>query len=236
MFHPRLLSTGGRSLTGPRRQGLGRWAWELVRRTSAPARLVGGEVAADSSALLAEPFAIWAGEGEQPALSSAEVRRLRVFLDLGGVLLVDDAAPETGAFGRSARRELLRVIPEVPLVRLAGGGAPGGGVGPGERARDHVIYRSFYLVDKPVGRVLGPPHVEAIVRGQSAQVLLLSHDLLGALARAPEGEWSFPLSAEEREYACRFAVNLAMYVLCSNYKDDQVHAQALMRRRGSAPP
>jgi hypothetical protein len=26
-------------------------------------------------------------------------------------------------------------------------------------------------------------------------------------------------------------VNLAMYVLCSDYKDDQVHAPWLMRRR-----
>jgi len=31
--------------------------------------------------------------------------------------------------------------------------------------------------------------------------------------------------------AIRLAVNIAMYVLCSNYKDDQVHAPFLMRRR-----
>ena len=37
----------------------------------------------------------------------------------------------------------------------------------------------------------------------------------------------------QREEAIRLAVNLAMYVLCSNYKDDQVHAEHLMRRRGS---
>jgi len=30
-------------------------------------------------------------------------------------------------------------------------------------------------------------------------------------------------------------VNIAMYVLCSNYKDDQVHAPFLMRRRAMAP-
>jgi hypothetical protein len=30
----------------------------------------------------------------------------------------------------------------------------------------------------------------------------------------------------------RLAVNLAMYVLCLDYKDDQVHAEELMRRRG----
>ena len=31
------------------------------------------------------------------------------------------------------------------------------------------------------------------------------------------------------------AVNIAMYVLCSNYKDDQVHAPFLMRKRSLAP-
>ena len=34
----------------------------------------------------------------------------------------------------------------------------------------------------------------------------------------------------QREHAIRLAVNIAMYVLCSNYKDDQVHAPFLMRR------
>jgi hypothetical protein len=33
------------------------------------------------------------------------------------------------------------------------------------------------------------------------------------------------------EHAIRLAVNIAMYVLCSNYKDDQVHAPLLDHRR-----
>jgi hypothetical protein len=32
------------------------------------------------------------------------------------------------------------------------------------------------------------------------------------------------------------AVNIAMYVLCSDYKDDQVHAPWLMRRRAQRRP
>jgi len=62
---------------------------------------------------------------------------------------------------------------------------------------------------------------------------LLSHDLLGALARR-EGGWALsvePGGERQRQYALRLAVNLAMYVLCSDYKDDQVHAPWLMRRR-----
>jgi len=231
-FHPRQLTTGGIRVDGPRSSGRGRWAWELVRRTSAPARLVPGQVAADEPKLLAEPFVVWTGESDVPPLSVPELTGLRQFLDLGGVLLVDDSDPAKGAFGLAARREMRRVLPESPLVKLT---ARAGG----EALKEHVIFKSYYLIDRPVGRVEGPPYVEAIVRGRDAEVLFLSHDLLGALARAPEGGWRFltePGGEDQREYAIRFAVNIAMYVLCSNYKDDQVHAQALMRRRGRSQP
>jgi hypothetical protein len=45
-----------------------------------------------------------------------------------------------------------------------------------------------------------------------------------------------PRGEAQRERAVRLAVNLAMYVLCSNYKDDQVHAPFLMRRRAPGGP
>jgi hypothetical protein len=45
-----------------------------------------------------------------------------------------------------------------------------------------------------------------------------------------------PGGEPQREQAIRLAINIAMYVLCSNYKDDQVHAQFLMRRRAGASP
>ena len=114
------------------------------------------------------------------------------------------------------------MLPESPPVRLD---------------PSHVVYKTFYIVERPVGRVLGPPTIDAVVRGKNAQVLLLSHDLLGALARSDEGSYSFPTELsgyEQRQQAMRFAVNIAMYVLCSDYKDDQVHAPFLMRRRAQA--
>ncbi len=223
-FNPRALLVGDGTLDPIRGSGLGRWSWELVRRTSAPGRLAPGAVAADDPSLLAEPFAIWTGDRAVGALAAAEVRGLARFLRLGGMLVVDDARPETGAFGASVRRELARVLPENPIVRLD---------------PTHVIYKSYYLVDRPVGRVLGRPHLEAIVRGRNAQVVLLSHDLLGALARTRGGDWAVQVSPggyRQREYAIRLAVNLAMYLLCSDYKDDQVHAPWLMRRRSGYRP
>jgi hypothetical protein len=38
---------------------------------------------------------------------------------------------------------------------------------------------------------------------------------------------------QQREMARRFGVNLVMYVLTGNYKDDQVHLPALLERLGN---
>jgi hypothetical protein len=68
-------------------------------------------------------------------------------------------------------------------------------------------------------------------------VILSAHDLLGALARSPSGLQPIavtPGGERQRETAVRLAVNIALYVLCSNYKDDQVHAEQIMKRRGRA--
>ncbi len=222
-FHPRPLLTGTARWEGVRRSGPVQWAWELKRRTSAPARSTPASVRADTGALLAEPFAVWSGEGPIAPLTTTEVEGLRRFIAAGGTLVVDDQAPETGQFGRDARREMSRVLPDAAVLPMPD---------------SHVLYHAFYLVPKPLGRVEGPGHLDAIVRGGTAQVIFSSLDLLGALATDPSGLPSLAISPggeEQREQARRLAVNLAMYVLCSNYKDDQVHAPFLMRRRGRIP-
>jgi hypothetical protein len=217
-FHPRLMKTGDLKIDPLRRKGAAQWSWEVVRRTSAPARLVIGQVAADSSKLLDEPLVVWAGQGDFPPLIGPELRNLTQYLQLGGIIFVDDADPASGAFGNAARRELKRVLPEAPVVKLDA---------------KHVLFKSYYLLDAPAGRVMGLPHLDAIFHGRDVQVIFSNHDLLGALAREDGGEWSLDIEGgiPQREQAVRFAVNIAMYSLCSDYKDDQVHAQELMRRR-----
>ena len=224
-FNPRVLLTGTARWEGVRATAPARWSSELVARTSAPARLAPSTVRADEPALVAEPFAIWGGEGDVPPLTDREVGGLRRFIALGGLLFVDDFAPDSGAFGRAARRELARVVPEGSPIAIG--------------AEDHVVFKSFYLLRRAVGRVEGPPKLEAIIRGGTAQVIYSSHDLMGALARAAGGVAPLavtPGGEGQRERAVRLAVNLAMYVLCSNYKDDQVHAPFLMRRRKAESP
>lgn len=218
-FSARRLTTSNHRHGIERDTGLAKWGWELVRRTSAPARLESTLVAADSPSLLDEPFVLWCGEDDPGPVTVAERRGLELFLRLGGILVVDDLRPELGRFGAAARRELRRIVPESLPVPIE---------------PNNVIYKSFYLSKRPTGRVMGPEQATAIVRGRLVQVLFLSCDLLGALATRPDGSFLYDVeshSPRQREQAIRFAINLAMYVLCSDYKDDQVHAEWLMRHR-----
>jgi Domain of unknown function (DUF4159) len=226
-FDPRVLLAGG--VTGAARPTApARWSWELVQRTSAPGRLKPTQVRADDPGVVDGPFLWLSGENALTAFTVQEITGLRKFFSLGGVLLVDDAgASDDGApsaFGKSAKVELARVLPDTSPISL--------GV-------DHVVMKSFYLIRRAEGRVEGPHTLEAIVRGGQAQVLFSTHDLGGALAKGATGAWELPVvpgGDVQRERAIRLAVNIAMYVLCSNYKDDQVHAPFLMRRRAIAGP
>jgi hypothetical protein len=222
-FNPRVLLTGNARWEGVRTTAPGRWSKELADRTSAPAKLGPGTVRADEPALLAEPFALWGGDAAVPGLTDREVGGLKRFIALGGVLLVDDFAPENGAFLRSVKRELARVLPEGSPIPIGD---------------ENVIFRSFYLLRRAEGRIEGPAKLEAIIRAGLPQVIFSAHDLMGALARSPSGIQPIavtPGGDRQREKAVRLAVNIAMYVLCSSYKDDQVHAPFLMRRRKSTP-
>jgi hypothetical protein len=65
-------------------------------------------------------------------------------------------------------------------------------------------------------------------------VVLSPMDMLGAWARDGFGRWEYEMSSgneSEREYAIRMGVNLVMYALCVNYKDDQVHIPFILKRR-----
>ncbi len=223
-FEPKVLLAGG--VTGAARASApARWSAEVERRTSAAARRSPRAVKASEPTLLDGPFAYWSGTGALAALSSAELAGLRQFLGLGGLLVVDDADPASGAFGRDARRELARVLPDAAPVAIP---------------EDHVLYRTFYLLKpaRPSGRVQGAKTADAILRAGSLRVIFLAHDLGGALARNQLGTWEMtvePGGDEQREQAIRFAVNIALYALTTNYKDDAVHAPFIMKRRATQP-
>lgn len=203
----------------PRPSAISRLAWAVRQRTSVDTRLQPRSVGLDDPALFESPFLYWPGERAVAPLSEAERTGLRRFIEFGGFLLIDDAAPERGEFDSSVRAILARTFGAGALGRLPS---------------THTVYRSFYLIDRPIGRVEGPGHVEAIERSGRAAVVYSRHDLGGAWARDNVGNFLYPVvpgHSGQRERAFRFGVNLVMYALCLDYKDDQVHAPFIMRRR-----
>lgn len=210
-------------LEDPRALARGRLAWALRMRTSLDVRLDPRRVALGDPALFDTPFAYLAGSHGFAMPDEASITMLRRFVELGGFLLVDDCSDGDGAFDASVRALLRRTMPDRPLRPVAS---------------NHTIYHSFYLVDRPVGRVEGPAQVEGVDIDGRLAVVYSRHDLGGAFSRDALGAFTFdvtPGGEEQREHAFRFGVNLVMYALCLDYKDDQVHAPFIMRRRAGSP-
>ena len=204
----------------PRPSALRRLGWELTRRTSIEVANEPVAVRLDRPGLHRHPFLVLAGTGAMPPLHEAERAALRRHLQYGGFLLVDSAdGSDGGGFDASARRELAKVLPAAPLAPVA---------------RDHVLNKSFYLLDHQGGRVLVKPWVEAQSLDGRLAVVYSQNDLGGAWARSELGEWEYPCTPggeAQRETAIRIGVNLAMYALCTDYKDDAVHLPFILRRR-----
>jgi len=198
-----------------------RLAWEVRKRSSVEPLLEPGRARLDKASLFRSPFLYWRGDDEFPPLSEEAIEGLRKYVHRGGFILIDDATAGGEGFDRAVRRELLRAFPAMPLKPIS---------------RDHTIYRSFYLLNRPVGRVEGPEYLEGVTYGDRIAIVYSRHDLGGALQRDSLGAWSqavVPGGEGQRERAIRLGVNLVLYALCTDYKDDQVHAPFIMRRRGA---
>ncbi len=204
----------------PRPSALRRLGWELMRRTSIETSSDAVTVRLDRVGLHRFPLLYLSGAGALPPLAEGERAALRRHLQYGGFLLVDSADGSDGAgFDASVRRELARVLPAAPIQPVA---------------RDHVLSKSFYLLDRQGGRVLVKPWLEAQALDGRLSVVYSQNDLGGAWARSELGDWEYPCTPggePQRETAIRLGVNLAMYALCTDYKDDAVHLPFIMRRR-----
>jgi hypothetical protein len=200
-----------------------RLAWEVRKRSSVEPLLEPGSTRLDKASLFRSPFLYWRGSDEFPPLSEEAIEGLRKYIHRGGFILIDDATAGGERFDRAVRRELLRAFPARPLKPISS---------------EHTIYRSFYLLNRPVGRVQGPAFLEGITYGDRIAIVYSRHDLGGAFERDRLGAWSqavVPGGERQREQAIRLGVNLVIYALCTDYKDDQVHAPFIMRRRGGGP-
>ncbi len=217
-LHIGQLKTGG--TWDPRPTALRRLLWEIGQRTSIEVSLEPAALEPESPQIFRHPFLYWAGSGSEPEWSEAALRNVRRHLSFGGVLLVDDAdAVAGGAFDRSVRRTLRALLPREELAPIP---------------VDHVLFKTFYLVPGQTGRVLSVPHLWGSQLEGRYAVIYSNNDLGGAWARDAFGRWEhevLPGGDDQREMAFRLGVNIAMYALCLDYKDDLVHTPFILRRR-----
>lgn len=194
--------------------------WEVTQRTSIEVHLDAMPVQPTDKALFKYPLLYWAGSGAVPPLSEDAVRRLRRHLTYGGMLLIDSADAEPGgSFDTSVRRALSRILPRSTLGRID---------------PQHVIYKSFFLVTTQSGRTLRLPYLEGAMIEDRYAVVYAQNDLGGAWARDAFGRWEYevtPGGNRQREMTFRLGINLIMYALCLDYKDDLVHAPFILKRR-----
>jgi hypothetical protein len=223
------LQLGG-NRAGPRPTALRRLGWEVQKRTSIQVELDPAIVTPTSETLHETPFLYLAGDRELELPSQAGIESLRRFLTFGGFLLIDSAEGSTdGAFDSSVRKLLAAVLQKSPAA--------------GDKVleivpNDHVVYKSFYLLDRPLGRLAISPVMEAVFRDGRIVAAYVPNDLGGAWARDDFGNHDFtcePGGERQRELAYRMGINFVMYALCLDYKADQVHVPFIMKRRRWKP-
>lgn len=175
----------------------------------------------ETDELIVFPLIYWPVTGLTSIPSIAAAERVNKFMANGGTVVFDMQQSGGGAAFEQLKT-LARVLNIPRLVPVPG---------------DHVLTRSYYLINDFPGRWTGDrvwvvPSRERVNDGVSP-VIAGSHQWAGAWAM---DELSQPLFAvvpggeRQRELAFRFGVNLTMYVLTGNYKDDQVHLDSILDR------
>jgi hypothetical protein len=230
--------TGNAEVDAASEAGLRGISQVLAERTTVePGEPIGLDLDRDDLSLLT--FLYWPVSDDQPSPSPQAYVRLNHFLRSGGVILFDtrdgDIAGLGGPDGAAALQRLAAPLDIPPLAPVP---------------RDHVLTRTFYLLQDFPGRYQGrdiwaeaPPADAAAAEGVPfrslndgvSPVIIGGNSWAEAWAVDDNGLPMFSVGSgldgeRQREMANRFGVNLIMYVLTGNYKSDQVHVPALLDR------
>jgi len=169
------------------------------------------------------------------------IARIDAYMKEGGSILFDTRDQVSGVLGGTSASPAARTLQQI-LSTLD--------IPPLEPVpTDHVLTKSFYLLDRFPGRYAGgdlwveksqelnPTEGRRPARAGDgvSSIMITSNDFAGAWA--VDGSLrpllpTIPPDPTQRNYAFRSGVNLMMYALTGNYKADQVHLPALLERLG----
>jgi Domain of unknown function (DUF4159)/Aerotolerance regulator N-terminal len=229
-FRLAYVRTGDAEADAVSKAGLEGLSRTLAERTAVePDKPTGVDLDADEIAFFSLLY--WQVPPSQPPLSDQAIERLDRFMKTGGTLVIDtdDADRDFGGGhtgpGEARLRKLMAALDLPPLEPVP---------------HDHVLTKSFYLIQQFPGRLAnGQVWVEAARGGADhdgvATLIVGSNGWAAAWARDQNGNPLYPVTPGgemQRERALRFGVNLVMYALTGNYKADQVHVPALLERLG----
>jgi hypothetical protein len=227
-LHLAYVETGDAQVDAVSRAGLVGLSEILNQRTAVdPASPIGLDIERDD--LIFFPLIYWPVTADEPPPSPQAAARINRYLETGGTILFDTRDGGERAFGDGAAaearlRRLVRGVKMPPLVPIP---------------PDHVLTKSFYLLHEFPGEWdAGSLWVEPVsdhVNDGVSSVIVGPNDWAGAWAVDAGGRPMFPVvpgGEPQREMAFRFGINLVMYVLTGNYKDDQVHVPAILERLG----
>jgi len=183
------------------------------------------DVALSDPRLFSVPFLVLGGKQAPPDLSEVELGRLRDYLSSGGFLWIDDASGTASSpFDKWVRRTLALALPDSDLKPLP---------------PDHVVFKTFFLMRKPGGRVLVSGAVEGIDWGGKTVVVYTRNDLLGAWAKDPLGRDLYdclPGGEAQRMQARKMTLNIVMFALTGTYKADAVHQPYILEKMRMGQP
>lgn len=222
------IKTGDRSVDEISQKGLEGLARVLRQRTAVEVDgVVGLEPAQDD--LVFFPFIYWPMTQTQAPLSVEAAYKIRNYISTGGLILFDtrdrmfgEAEGQTVTLGTEQLRRLTAGLSMPALMRIPD---------------DHVLGRTFYLLNRFPGRYAGGdlwieesanPNFDSV-----PSVIIGSHDWAAAWLWSPEGRARYdivPGGERQREYAYRAGVNMVMMALTGSYKADQVHIKHILER------
>ncbi|ATU90871.1 DUF4159 domain-containing protein [Phyllobacterium zundukense] len=239
--HLAYVITGDSTVDDISKAGLSGLSRALTDSTALePGEPIGVNPATDELAFY--PLIYWPIDAAARMPSPEAVAKIDAYMQQGGTVLFDtrdqDAAAISFDNSTTPANQRLRDI-------LAGLNIP-----PLEPVpSDHVLTKSFYILQDFPGRYRGSPlWVQASLSTETradrpvragdgvTPIMITGNDFAGAWATNADGSPllpTIPNDPMQRTYAYRTGINIVMYMLTGNYKSDQVHVPDLLERLGN---